>query len=206
MVKDFLKRKDFTDSQLDQYINLAKLNIQRNAALHIAVAQTTVTYPTAGGGVSLGNAFREFYGDFAVSFENATGGATPIRGSTFSEEQRRLRADSEAATSVVAKELRYYIRFVNGTPYLFLNPEIADASLKVTYYTWLEDYSSDSDEDVILRIGRDALLWETLKVCNMRLTEEERVKIDDALMKASLVALQDWAARVATAGDSGDLI
>lgn len=209
MVKDFLKRKNLTDAQLDRNINLAKMRLQRDYALNVVAKKKTLTYPSAGGGVALGSDFRAFYDDFSVVILNGAGGSTPIRGSTFNEEQRRLRDDQRdgvsTMTSIETREIHFYCMSLDGEMKLFLNPEIADAILEVYMFAFLPDYSADGDEDILLTVGRDAMLWETLKVCNMFLVEEERVKIDSVLANEALSSLQAWAARAVTSGSTMDL-
>lgn len=209
MVKDFLQRKDVSDAQVMQWANLAKLRLQRDDNLSLAVRKTTLSpYPTTEGvGIALPSDFKGFYGEFSVVILNAAGGVTPLKGSTLTQALRRTRdRGANTWTKFPTAEIVWYAEpQENGLIRLFLFPEISAASLKVWYYVWLPDYVSSTDEDILLTIGRDALLWETLKVANMFLTEEDRVKVDDALASAAIAKVEDWCSRVLTSGATLDL-
>jgi len=204
---DFLNRKEITPSQADFFINTAKLRLQRDENLNFALKRKTYTYPSVGGvGVALDSDFKALYGEYSVSILNAAGGRTPLAGSTFSQEQRRTRDTINfRPQSVETKSISFYLVMLGGITTLFLRPEVAASQLELVYYIWLPDYSAEGDTDILLDKGFDALLWEGLKVANMHLAEENRVKIDDLLARDALMKLQDWASRLTISGVTLDL-
>jgi hypothetical protein len=180
--------------------------------LHFVVKKKVYTYPNIEGvGAALDTDFKALYGEFCVVILNAAGGRTPLKGSTYVQENRRLRdtvpdLGSPPIQSIQTKDIRFTLVFLSGLPFLFLAPEVAAAQLELTYYAWLPDYLADEDTDVLLERGYDALLWESVKVANMRLMEEDRVQIDQALASQALTSLQEWARGLTISGATLDLV
>lgn len=216
LVKDFLNRKNLTNAQINNFINLAKASLQRKADYNSTVKRTTLApYPTElKVGIALPSDFKSFFHEGAVTLVSPlTGGfSVPLEGTTFSAEQRRHPALIDTfvgsvttllpTSSVFSRRNRFYILTLGGINTIFLQPELAGALLNITYYSWLDPYT-DTDEaftDFFLDRGHDCLLYESLRQANMFEFEENRVPIDNELSTQAWMELVNYDARLIQSG------
>lgn len=180
--------------QIPGFIRTARLRLQRKFDWNFTRADIRLDYPsTENVGVVLPPTFKSFAGSNAVKVVDADLIPTAIlTGSSLEKEYRR---------SSSSEQIRYYVKYAAAsTIRLFTNPEQLGAILLVDCYSWLPDYSGVNDEDIFLLYGHDVLLWETLKVANMFLAEEEKVPINAQLAEAALSEFQSWDNQIGLSG------
>lgn len=210
LLRSFINYSEVDDVLLLQFINIAKKNIERSQVWESARRERSdLTYST--GGMTLPANFREFPHNHSVAVIGTNGGIIPLIGSASTTEDRRgwsdrqFFGDNAILPETVARtsETRYYlkIQFDESTrkeSYLLITtPELLDGqAMQLDYYLWLSDYVNDDEEDFFLRVGADALLWDSIKTANKFLNEESRVKVDLPLYLAALQQLIDHNSRI----------
>lgn len=209
LVKQFINRKDVTDDQIDFFINTALREFQLRQNLNFTRKSATATYPsTSGLGIVLDGVggvdpyFRALLGDYAVSFLGENGAVTPLLGDTFTNVQRRL-LSSRVPDSVV-----YYTRINDGQNILFLYPEVADARLVISFFSWIEEYSwsaGPTREDWMLKYGNQVLLWGALKVANRFFGEDGKIAVGNAQYNAAIDSILRMDAQLPFEGASLNL-
>lgn len=214
LVKSFINRKDVTSDQLDFFVNGGKDALQLTQAFNFTKKSATLVYPSNGGvGVQLPSDYKSLAGDYAVRFEGTDGARTPLKGSTYANEMRRLNATAPLTTVASALQpiptrgITFYVEFVDDAPWLFLNPEVAAASLLVKYISWISDYSSSvpDREDFLLRHGNQILLWKALEYANTFESEDAKVEINTEMANRGLATLLDFDSRMEIDGAHLDL-
>lgn len=190
LVASFLIKKNLT-TQIPSFIETAKLNIQLKHNFAFTRTKQSVSYPsTAATGVALPSDFKEFAGDYPVEIVIGNG-VLPIALTTEERERQRVARttiatyDSDGETIQLSNRtsneitpVRCYLVMGANLPTLFTVPEQLSASLVVYYYRWLSPYTQDTEEDFLLLRGHNFLLWETLKVANVFLYEEDKIPLD----------------------------
>lgn len=194
LLKDFLNRKDLTDDQLRAITNVARFQLQRD---HNVVTNTTrdSNFVYTVGGKDIGVDFMSFPFNRSIDIKNADGSWTPLEGTTFATEQRR-NAPAQPWPSPLPK---YYVLFLDGQTMLYLSPD-QPATLRVLYNKFGAEYVNDTDTDLLLAHGYDALLWEALKLANVFTSDAEKVKIDEALSTKAVNALTAYSASILRSG------
>jgi len=189
MVDKFVGKKNLTD-RIPWFIKLARINLQRGHDFAFTRKEMTFTYPsTSGVGFVLPTDFKAFYGDNAA-FVVVNGINLPLEATTEGRERRRLMATTFSTSSnqpaTQAGRTRYYITPGASSPTFWTYPEQLGKEIKITYYHWLPDYASGDEEDFLLLRGYDLLLWETIKVANTYLFEEERIPFNQEAFNIAL--------------------
>lgn len=223
----FLDRSEpeMTKPRRNAIINMAKLRLQTELGLKMAMRVANVTYPsTFNTGVALPADFKEFPYDRSVTLTGLNGVSSsrlPISGTTHSRTQGRLASQqgymmaelaSPAATSAIAAATQgthYYVLPLAGSATsptattswtLFLTPEVLEVNLELLYIAWLPDYSNDEDEDILLVAGRTVLLWESLRVANMFEDEDNRVEINEEAFQAAMHSFESYCTKAIRGG------
>lgn len=184
--------------RIPSFVATAKVNLQRKHDFNFSRVDAQTTYPaTADVGITLNSNFKGLTGQNAVRILSGTV-EMPLVGSTLETERRRLNKTTVgtlASTGVVQSfqnydktaslDIRYYIKILATGIKLFTYPEQLTQVIRYEYFSWLPTIVSDNSTDYLLSFGHDVLLWETLKVSNMMLAEENRVLIDNDLARAA---------------------
>ena len=193
MADKFTGKKNLTD-RIPWFVSLAKINIQRRHDFAFTWRQwQTQMALDVGVGVNLPSDFKRMYGDHAVRLRLSSG-YIPLESTTYERVKRReiattyvtfdgdnVAVDSTSQNSNDVAPVRYYVfPRSNGQFNLHLVPEQVGAYVLFEYYGWLPEYRDTEEEDFLLQRGHDVLLWETLKVANTYLFDEERIPINNA--------------------------
>lgn len=198
MLTDFLGVGVTVDStRLLQIINMARDRIQRNYNLSFAKVIKQDTYPaTVNTGYVVPADFKSFVSAKAVQIYNPqTTGWITCSGIT----QTQLETENVRPSDVL---YQYYIQALATDTRLFIMPEPLSQTIKFRYNCWLAAYSGDFDTDFLLTRGTDVLLFESLKVLNLFLHNEERVQIDAAASAQALMELESFVNQLENNGAS----
>lgn len=204
-VQDFANRKDLTPARVRMSANLAKLALQRDNDLTFVLKKWDTTYVL--GGIVMPSDFKSFpYKRSVIITDPQTGKGVPIEGTNYDTVLRRIAVTAGDAVNMQISStnlIKYFIQFLSGSaaPTLSLTPELA-ASLTVWYNAFLPEYSADSDEDILLIVGRDALFWKTLVYVNVFYQAEEKLTIDSAALADAVQHLQEHCRTVIRSGAS----
>lgn len=195
LLKPFYNRGEVSDALLRNFVNMAKLRIQRDYNLAFALGEATLTYPSeARVGVALPADFKGFFHSHSVMVAGV-----PIEGTTHETEMRRLYQGGETT------KVRYFALPRGLGWVLYLSPEALGVDMRVTYYKWLPDYTSDNDEDFLTCEGRDVLLWESLRVGNMFQEDDAKVGINETAFQVALHNLRYYCENVLFSGSFVDV-
>jgi hypothetical protein len=228
----FLSRSEpeLTTARRNAIINMAKLRLQMEYGLKMAMRIANLTYPNAlNTGADMPADFKEFPYDRSVTLtgvSGVSGSRLPISGTNHARSQGRLAAQSgylqsetssPAASSVLAaasQGLHYYILPLAGsgtsptgvsTWKFFLTPELLASTVEIIYIAWLPDYANNADTDFLLTVGRVTLLWESLRVANMFEDEDNRVEINERAFQDSLAGLASYCTKAIRSGSHIDV-
>jgi len=178
MLVDFCgDRITIADARLLSIINMARDRIQRGNDLAFAKKITSATYPaTTSAGYTLPTDFKSFVSGKAVWFTGTDGYQIflPATTRTILENQGMPATDSN-------KPREFYVELTTTGSKMFVTFEsgFLSQAFSYRYNCFLAAYTADGDEDFLLQRGYDALLWESLKVLNLYLKNEERIQIDE---------------------------
>lgn len=212
MVIDFVNRQDLTPAKLLPIVNMAKSDLQLELDLTFVLKKIALTYPTAEGvGIDLPSDFKSFPYKYSVTLgDPTTGKVTPVTGTTLAAWLRRQAAhgtneDINKPLSSVSGT-QYYIVFIAGAaaPTMFLAPELPSAPVTIWYNSTLPDYANDSDEDVLLTIGRSALFFFVMETINSFVKDEEKIPINEAAKQDAIARVRQYCSTVLRSGANID--
>jgi len=194
----FVKRDEVNNPVLLNFVvNQAKLRLQRDHDLVFCRSKDSYTYPsTTGVGIQLPLTFRGFPADKSVSVIDSGQEGAPMIGTTI---EQLLRAEWP---STAGSNGYYYLEPRSGRMFLLTYPEALGLTVQVRSHVFLPDYTDDTEEDVLLRHGYDALFWMCLAELYLFGHEEDKAQLYIKLAQDAIISLNGFLSRMVASGTS----